>query len=180
MHWCEYITLWSRHCPVNQTGTVLTRASGKRSFYQSNSRAIVSASHLLLYSPRLDWQETCRSAGFMPLQQSHSVKLGMLGWIHPGTMSHVTTWCRWSTADDVFRVAVQVSARTLTKESSLCLPARAVMCWVHVEPKGTGSCDQLTQSCCTGLTWTSTHHCKTKASSVTIYAEHSGFNSTLW
>lgn len=77
------------------------------------------------------------------------------------------------------RVATHVFVRTLTKESSLCLLARAVMCWVHVEPKGTGSCDQLTQSCCTGLTWTSRPYCKNKASSVTIYAENGGFNYTF-
>lgn len=58
-------------------------------------------------------------------------------------------------------VAVQVSVRALTKESSLCLPARAVMCWVHAQPKGTGGSDQLTQIRCTGLTWTRTRlRCK--------------------
>lgn len=46
------MTLWSRRCPVTQNSTVLMRVSEKRSFYQSNSRAIVSASHLWLYRPR--------------------------------------------------------------------------------------------------------------------------------
>lgn len=166
------IPLSSRHCPVTRNGAVLMRASGKGSFYQSNSRAVVNASHLLLYSPRLDWQETYRSAGFMPFATvTHTMQLSKLRCVHPGTISDVTTWCRCSTADDVL-----VPVRTPTKEASWCWPARAVMCWVHVEPKGRGSSDHLSQSRCTGLTWTCTHHGKNKAS-VTTDTENSGFHA---
>lgn len=72
------ITLWFRRCPLNQNDAVLLEARGTRLFHQSNSRAIVGASFLLLYISRLDWQETYSGVAFAPVPLYEAVKGGWI------------------------------------------------------------------------------------------------------